>query len=199
MSAATSLATPGTSARWPSPRQSTSATASSEIERFLWDEIDRQRPGPAELPILIGVEQGAIMALAAAAAVPDLLSGVIAIDGCLPVVPGWTPPLAPLDGLPILLLGSAGACPRQQTRRCSWKADTGGDAAWHGARSVEQGHDHAADEVPGEVWRLDARQRMRTQFVIVYAAQCWSDQSAFNGSRRDRVQLRSRDVCLPSE
>ena len=30
----------------------------AEIEWFLWDEIDRQSPGPAELPFLIGVEQG---------------------------------------------------------------------------------------------------------------------------------------------
>ena len=78
--------------------------ALAEIERFLWDEIDRQDTDEPELPFLVGVEQGAIMALAAAAAVPDLLSGVIAVDGFLPVVPGWSPPLAPLDGLPILLL-----------------------------------------------------------------------------------------------
>lgn len=75
-----------------------------EIERFLWDEIDRQGSNRAELPFLIGVEQGAIMALAAAAAVPDLLSGVIAIGARFPQVPGWEPPLVPLDGLPILLI-----------------------------------------------------------------------------------------------
>ncbi|HYH11248.1 MAG TPA: hypothetical protein VD789_02745 [Thermomicrobiales bacterium] len=78
--------------------------ALAEIERFLWDEVDRQEGGQAELPFLVGVEQGAIMAIAAAAAVPDLLSGVIAIDGFLPMVPGWDPPLAPLEGLPILLI-----------------------------------------------------------------------------------------------
>jgi pimeloyl-ACP methyl ester carboxylesterase len=81
--------------------------ALAEIERFLWDEIDRQEGDEAELPFLVGVEQGAIMALAAAAAVPDLLSGVIAIDGFLPIVPGWDPPLAPLDGLPILQIDNA--------------------------------------------------------------------------------------------
>lgn len=78
--------------------------ALAEIERFLWDEIDRQDTDEPELPFLIGVEQGAIMALASAAAVPDLLSGAIAIGGTLPVVPGWSPPLAPLDDLPILLI-----------------------------------------------------------------------------------------------
>jgi pimeloyl-ACP methyl ester carboxylesterase len=76
----------------------------ANIERFLWDEIDRQPAGQKELPFLLGVEQGAIMALATAAAVPDLLSGVIAIDAAFPIVPGWMPPLAPLDRLPILVI-----------------------------------------------------------------------------------------------
>lgn len=79
----------------------------AEIERFLWDEVDRQIDAgvaaPA-LPYLLGVEQGAIMALGTAAVVPDLLSGVIAIGGAFPLVPGWEPPLAPLDGLPVLLV-----------------------------------------------------------------------------------------------
>lgn len=78
--------------------------ALAEIERFLWDEIDRQESDRPELPFLVGVEQGAIMAIATAAAVPDLLSGVIAIDGMLPIVPGWEPPLAPLADLPVLLI-----------------------------------------------------------------------------------------------
>ncbi|HWV24383.1 MAG TPA: hypothetical protein VNZ58_09330 [Thermomicrobiales bacterium] len=79
--------------------------AMQEIERFLWDEIDRQPENNAELPFLVGAEQGATMALAMAAATPDLLSGVVAIDPVLPVVPGWEPPLAHLEGLPILLAG----------------------------------------------------------------------------------------------
>jgi predicted esterase len=106
--------------------------ALAEIERFLWDEIDRQDGDEAELPFLIGVEQGAIMALAAAAAVPDLLSGVIAVEPSLPIVPGWEPPLAPLDGLPILLLDSAGSARQREgvlsgealaTRLRAWNAD----------------------------------------------------------------------------
>jgi hypothetical protein len=48
------------------------------------------------------------MAIAAALAVPDLLSGVIAIEGRYPVVPGWEPPLAPMDGLPVLLVDPPG-------------------------------------------------------------------------------------------
>jgi pimeloyl-ACP methyl ester carboxylesterase len=80
-----------------------------ELERFFWDEIDRQEGESADLPFLLGVEQGALMALSMAAATPDLLSGVIAIDAVFPIVPGWEPPLAPLDGLPVLLAGDANA------------------------------------------------------------------------------------------
>jgi predicted esterase len=75
-----------------------------EIERFLWDEVDRQAPAEAALPFLVGDEQGAIMALAMAAAVPDLLSGVVVINASFPLVPGWDPPLVPLNELPILLV-----------------------------------------------------------------------------------------------
>lgn len=85
--------------------------ALAEIERFLWDEVDRQTTDAPVLPFLLGVGQGAIMALAAAAAAPDLMSGVIAVDGPFPIVPGWQPPLAPLDGLPILLLDSTDTAP----------------------------------------------------------------------------------------
>jgi hypothetical protein len=93
--------------------------AMQEIERFLWDELDRQSGDPLNLPFLVGDEQGAIMALAMAAAVPDLLSGVIAINAAFPVVPGWEPPLAPLRNLPVLLVNSAGG--DELTRRIeSW-------------------------------------------------------------------------------
>lgn len=83
--------------------------ALQELERFFWDEVDRQERDQAELPFLIGIEQGATMALAMAAATPDLISGVIAINAVFPMVPGWEPPLAPLDGLPVLLAGDADA------------------------------------------------------------------------------------------
>ncbi len=135
----------------------------AEIERFLWDEIDRQAPGPAspaELPFLIGVEQGAVMALAAAAAVPDLISGVIAIDGFLPVVPGWMPPLAPLDGLPLLLLGSARDIPpTAQVLEGAALAET--LTAWGGI--VEQA-EIPTNSVPGNVMAgWIARQQVRTR------------------------------------
>lgn len=76
----------------------------SEIERFLWDEVDRSTSEAPELPFLVGIGQGGTMALATALAVPELISGVIAIDAFLPKVGGWNPPLAPMNNLPILLI-----------------------------------------------------------------------------------------------
>lgn len=79
----------------------------SEIERFLWDEVDRSNQESPNLPYLLGIGQGGIMAIATALAVPELISGVIAIDTFLPEVPGWSPPLAPMNKLPILLVNPA--------------------------------------------------------------------------------------------
>ena len=108
--------------------------ALAEIERFLWDELDRQETDTPERPFLIGVEQGAVMALAAALAVPDLISGVIAVDGALPIVPGWEPPLAPLDGLPVLILGdlaSSSDAPVLRRDELARQIDAwGGSARW---------------------------------------------------------------------
>ena len=75
-----------------------------EIERFLWDVIDRSGETSPVLPYLVGVGQGGIMAIASGLAVPDLLSGVIAIDAFLPEVGGWQPPLAPMNNLPMLIV-----------------------------------------------------------------------------------------------
>lgn len=84
-----------------------------EIEKFLLDELDRQETAEPERPFLFGIRQGGVMALAAGLAAPDTLSGIIALDAMLPTVPGWNPPLAPLDGLPILLVGEHPAAQRR--------------------------------------------------------------------------------------
>jgi pimeloyl-ACP methyl ester carboxylesterase len=145
--------------------------ALAEIERFLWDEIDRQgtsqdttpnRTAP-ELPVLLGVGQGAIMAIAAAAAVPDLLSGVIAVDGSLPIVPGWQPPLAPLDGLPIQLIERTAPAPTDGVLNGDHLATTlrawGGDVTRLTAAPGEIPH-HAMS-----TWLTDRAPR-RAQFVF---------------------------------
>ncbi len=120
--------------------------ALAEIERFLWDELDRQKTDTPERPFLLGVEQGAVMALATGLAVPDLISGVIAVDGALPVVPGWEPPLAPLEGLPVLLLGDLGAtsdAPVLRRQELSRQLDVWGGTATWSAPTTEEDRDRA--------------------------------------------------------
>lgn len=132
----------------------------AEIERFLWDEIDRQQTDTAELPFLVGVGQGGIMALAAAAAVPDLLSGVIAIEACLPVVGGWSPPLAPLDGLPVLIVDPPQVPEGDSIISGQALADT--FTAWGGTVTREIA---PAGEVPTELlgrWTAEQPIRYRT-------------------------------------
>lgn len=84
-----------------------------ELEAFLLDTLDRRRPDDRTLPYLAGAGQGGTMALSLAAAQPDRISGAIAIDALFPDVPGWNPPLAPIDGLPVLVVdtGKIGANP----------------------------------------------------------------------------------------
>jgi predicted esterase len=84
-----------------------------EIEKFLLDELDRQTSERPERSFLFGVRQGGVMALAAGLAAPDTLSGIIALEAMLPPVAGWSPPLAPLEALPVLI---AGAHPLAQRR-----------------------------------------------------------------------------------
>lgn len=133
--------------------------ALAEIERFLWDEIDRQAPGDAELPFLVGIGQGAIMALAAAGAVPDLLSGVIAIQGRLPVVPGWQPPLAPLNDLPILILDDPARSPVEGVLSGDALVDT--LKRWGGSVRLLP---HAGEDVPAAAmasWMAEQVSRTR--------------------------------------
>ena len=96
--------------------------ALAELERFFWDELDRQDEQPPRLPFLLGWEQGGQMALSMAGATPHLISGVIAIDAQLPDVPGWDPPLGPLDGLPVLIINPVGDGEKMRGTLESWGA-----------------------------------------------------------------------------
>src|SRR5207244_613972 len=73
------------------------------IEQFVYDVKDRM--DGAERPIiLLGREQGALVALTMATIIPDWLAGVVGIGGYLPVIRGWSPPVETLIGLPVLLV-----------------------------------------------------------------------------------------------
>jgi len=50
-------------------------------------ELREQGVGPV---VLIGYREGGTLALGAALALPDLLDGVVAIDGLAPEIPGWS-------------------------------------------------------------------------------------------------------------
>lgn len=54
--------------------------------------------------VVLGIGQGATMALALGALWPELFKGVIAIDGTWPNVPGWTVPETDMAGVRALLV-----------------------------------------------------------------------------------------------
>jgi len=78
-----------------------------QVEQFVYDVLDRPEV-EGRLPCLLGVEQGAVLALAATEVIPQQLAGVIAVGGFLAEIPGWEPPERELNGLPVLLLNEPG-------------------------------------------------------------------------------------------
>ena len=83
-----------------------------QLEQFVLD-LAESRGEIGHAPILLGVGQGAVLALAATKVMPDYLGGVIAIAGYLPRIPGLKLPIDDLDQLPILMVNG----PRDRARR----------------------------------------------------------------------------------
>ena len=76
------------------------------LEQFIYDVRERQG---SDLPIvLVGYDQGAVLAATLAAVLPDELIGVAAICGYLPEIRGWSPPVERIGGLPVLLVRDPG-------------------------------------------------------------------------------------------
>jgi predicted esterase len=73
----------------------------AQVEHFIYETANQPA---AHRPILLGLGQGAVVALAESILVPDFLCGVIAIGGYLPEIEGWSPPLADVLNLPILMI-----------------------------------------------------------------------------------------------
>lgn len=84
-----------------------------QVEQFLLDVLDDVRPESEGSPVyLLGFGQGALLALCVSRIWPEVLSGVAAIEGCLPRIRGWALPDVPLGGLPVLLVNDReGAVP----------------------------------------------------------------------------------------
>ncbi len=84
------------------PEPATFGESLWQVEQFLYDLEDQQS---RKQPIfLVGYGQGAVLTLSMAGVAPESLAGVAGICGCLPEIRGWSPPMATLDGLPVLLV-----------------------------------------------------------------------------------------------
>jgi predicted esterase len=76
----------------------------AQLEKFVYDVRNRAQTPSAQRPLLMGFDQGGVLALTAALVFPDLISGVIAIDGGVPTFRRWSPPELDAAGLPVLLI-----------------------------------------------------------------------------------------------
>jgi predicted esterase len=56
----------------------------AQLERMLYDDRQRREHWPEHPLWIVGVGQGAVLALAVALTVPELINGVIAVHGALP-------------------------------------------------------------------------------------------------------------------
>ena len=74
-----------------------------QLEQLVY-EISEQNQAGYEPLYLLGLDQGALLALALALVVPDYLAGVVAICGCLPEISGWPLPDRELNNLPVQLV-----------------------------------------------------------------------------------------------
>jgi predicted esterase len=70
--------------------------------------------------LLVGLGQGAVLALTLALLHPERMLGVAALAGWLPEIDGWSPPHRPLAGLPCLIVDDpAGPAPELLARTCA--------------------------------------------------------------------------------
>jgi predicted esterase len=72
-------------------------------------ELHERGAGPV---VLLGFREGATLALGAALALPELLDGVIAIDGAAPEIAGWSERFAPAADLPVAEIRAGHTDPR---------------------------------------------------------------------------------------
>jgi phospholipase/carboxylesterase len=81
----------------------------AELERFVYDELNRRHPSDETLPFLIGVGEGAVMALSLSWVLPERVAGIVAIDGCFPAFRDFEPLTDASPRLPVLLIRRAGS------------------------------------------------------------------------------------------
>jgi phospholipase/carboxylesterase len=85
-----------------SPEPATFGDCLMELEALVYDIREQYS---ASVPIFVlGIDQGAVLALGLCGVVPDYLAGVAAIGGYLPKIKGWTPPYEDFANMPLLLI-----------------------------------------------------------------------------------------------
>ena len=90
-----------------SPEPATYGDCLMELENLVYDIREHHS---SKVPIIvIGIDQGAVLALGLCGVVPDYLAGVAAIGGHVPKIKGWAPPYEDFMGLPSLLIRDAAA------------------------------------------------------------------------------------------
>jgi predicted esterase len=83
------------------PEPATFGDCLIELESLIYDLVS---DGQRERVAIIGFEQGATLALTLAGVIPEKISAVVAIGGCIPHIKGWSLPAQDLQGLPILMV-----------------------------------------------------------------------------------------------
>jgi predicted esterase len=68
-----------------------------QVQQLVLELLERG-DGPV---LLVGYREGATLALGAALALPELLDGVVAIDGSTPEIPGWSDRFPKFADLPV--------------------------------------------------------------------------------------------------
>jgi predicted esterase len=90
-----------------SPEPATYGDCLMELENLVYDIRERHS---AKVPIIVlGIDQGAVLALGLCGVIPDYLAGVVTIGGLVPRIKGWTPPREDFARLPALLIRDATA------------------------------------------------------------------------------------------
>jgi predicted esterase len=92
------------------PEPATFGDCLIELENLVYDLLGR---GDRDRVAILGVDQGATLALALAGVIPEWISAVVAIGGCLPRIKGCSLPAETLNGLPILMISG-------ETRGAMW-------------------------------------------------------------------------------
>jgi predicted esterase len=79
-----------------------------QVQQLVLELLERGA-GPV---VLVGYREGATLALGAARALPELLDGVVAIDGAAPEIPGWSERFPDPADLPVAELRADYTDPR---------------------------------------------------------------------------------------